>query len=268
MLRKIALLLSAILLVGSVSAQGLYPNTAYQSGEKLVYTASYIMSGMWTDMAELSMEVSTMKTSQRDMYQIKCLGTTYSKWDNFFKVRDIYESYVDPSNSQPFLFKRMVDEGGYTKNVKAVFKRAANSANLTISRPASSPAQNVTAAASADTYDFVSILYALRNADLNKMKVGDSRTLKLLADKKFTAPIVPVKVVLRGTETVDTPYGPKKCYRLSVSLATENVLKGGEAANQIWLTADANRVPVKIEANIPVGALRIRLKSWQGLRNK
>ena len=42
-------------------------------------------------------------------------AATYSKWDNFFKINDLYESYVHPSSLKPYLYKRDISEGGYYK---------------------------------------------------------------------------------------------------------------------------------------------------------
>ena len=38
--------------------------------------------------------------------------TTYSFFDNFFKVRDRYETYIDTATMLPVKFVRNVDEGG------------------------------------------------------------------------------------------------------------------------------------------------------------
>jgi len=78
-------------------------NYAFEAGEKLTYTASYNMSGILTDIAEVIMETSEAKTSKATLLRLKCTATTYSKWDNFFKIVDLYESYVNPKNLTPYL---------------------------------------------------------------------------------------------------------------------------------------------------------------------
>jgi hypothetical protein len=40
-----------------------------------------------------------------------------------------------------------------------------------------------------------------------------------------------------------------------------------KSTNNIWLTADKNRVPVYIKADIPVGSIQVRLIEASGLRN-
>src|SRR6476620_236975 len=94
-----------------------------KSGEKFVYAASYNMSGLMTQLAQVKMETETVKTSKNTLLHLSCEATTYSKWDSFFKIRDTYESYVNPANFKPSLYKRDIFEGKYTKKEKYIFKR-------------------------------------------------------------------------------------------------------------------------------------------------
>ena len=97
---------------------GLYitaQNNTIAFGEKLVFTASYNMSGILTDIAEVKMETSELNTSKSTLMRLKCTAATYNKWDNFFKIRDLYESYVNPKTLTPHLYKRDISQGGYNK---------------------------------------------------------------------------------------------------------------------------------------------------------
>ena len=94
---------------------------AIKSGEKLVYAGSYNMSGLMTQLAQVTMSTETVSTSKNAYLHLSCELSTYSKWDSFFKIRDIYESYVNPANLKPSLYKRSIDEGGYTKKEKYAF---------------------------------------------------------------------------------------------------------------------------------------------------
>ena len=51
-----------------------------------------------------------------------------SFFDNFFKVRDRYESYIDTANLIPYKFIRNVDEGGYKKYNNVTFNQTAGTA--------------------------------------------------------------------------------------------------------------------------------------------
>lgn len=237
-------------------------NNSFKSGEKLTFIASYYMSSLWTDLAEISMEVTDIKTSSQELYRLKCTASTYQAWDSYFKIRDLYESYVDQQSVKPYLFKRSIDEGGYKKSYKYIYKWKLGKVNVTTQRK-TDPEQKFQIDIEEQTYDLVSVLYMIRNIDFLSKKVGDKINIKVLIDAKEE--IVTVKYI--GKENVEvSDYGKKLCYKLSVSLRDDKILKGKDS-NNIWLTADKNKVPVLIKAIIPVGSIQVRLAKMTGLRN-
>lgn len=237
-------------------------NTSFQSGEKLQFVASYYMSSLRADLAEISMEVSDMKTSTQDLYRLKCTASTYQSWDSYFKIRDLYESYVDKVTVKPYLFKRSVEEGTYRKNAKYVYKWKSGIVSATIQRM-TDPEYKMDIDVAPNTYDIVSVIYLLRTMDFSKKKVGEITKIKVMFDEKEE--IVTIKYA--GTETINVAkYGKKQCYKLSISLKDDTVLKGKDS-NNVWFTADKNMVPVLIKAEIPVGSVQIRLVEMTGLKN-
>ena len=60
-------------------------NNAIGPNEKLVFTASYNMSGLLTDLAQVTMETSEVKTSTSTLLRLKGKARTYTKWDSFLK---------------------------------------------------------------------------------------------------------------------------------------------------------------------------------------
>jgi len=237
-------------------------NTSFKSGESLKYVASYYMSSLWADLAEINMEVSDMKTSTQDLYRLKCTASTYQSWDSYFKIRDLYESYVDKIDVKPYLFKRSVEEGTYKKNAKYVYKWKSGIVSATIQRMAD-PEYKMDIDIAADTYDIVSVLYLIRTMDFSKKKTGEITKIKVMFDEKEE--IVTIKYA--GIETINiAKYGRKECHKLSISLKDDTVLKGKDS-NNVWFTTDKNMVPVLIKAEIPVGSVQIRLVEMAGLKN-
>ncbi len=254
----ILLLLFNVLICNSQKIQ----NNAFQSGESLRFIASYYMSSLWADLAEINMEVSTIKTSSQELYRLKCTAATFESWDSYFKIRDLYESYVDKESVKPYLFKRSIDEGGYKKNIKYIYKWNSGLVNATVQRKTDAE-QKFNVSISNETFDLVSVLYMIRNIDFRTKKPGDIIKIKVLIDAKEEI----VSVKYSGIEVINVVnYGKKSCYKLSISLKDEKILKGKDM-NNIWLTADKNMVPVLIKAEIPVGSIQVRLVEMKGLRN-
>lgn len=101
-------------------------------GEQFTYTASYNMAGLMTQLAQVTLSTEMVSTSTKNLLHLSCEAATYSKWDSFFKIRDSYESYVDPVSLKPSLYKRDIFEGGYTKKEKYLFQKDGKSIASTV----------------------------------------------------------------------------------------------------------------------------------------
>lgn len=230
-----------------------------KSGEKLVFTASYNMSGLMTQLAQVTMETETMTTSKNTFLHLRCAAETFSKWDSFFKIRDLYESYVDPITLKPSLYKRNIFEGGFTKTEKYVFKKDGNTV-VSTSKRKNSPEKNNIFGISSGTRDIVTLIYKLRTVDFQNYKTGQTKSFQLVFDEKE----IPVVVKFMGKETISAGnLGKKECYRIAIGARTQ-VLKGKDQ-NIIWLTADSKKIPALIKFSIPVGTGQLRLSNASGI---
>lgn len=241
----------------ALSSNGVF--SQIQSGEKLVFAASYNMSGLMTQLAQVTMETETMKTSKNTFLHLSCQASTYSKWDSFFKIRDLYESYVNPTTLKPSLYKRNIFEGGFTKTEKYIFKPDGKTI-VSTSKRKNSPENNSTFSVTNGTQDIVSLIYKLRMVDFQNYKNGQTKSFQLVFDEKE----IPVVIKFMGKETIPAGnLGTKECYKLSIGARTK-VLKGKDQ-NIIWLTADAKKIPALIKFSIPVGAGQLKLSNASGI---
>lgn len=244
------LCLSAIFQVG---VSQIKPN------ETLIFSGSYELGGMMTNLAQVTMRTEPMNTSKKSYLRLSIEVSTFDKWDSFFKIRDLYESYVEPITLKPSLYKRNVLEGGYTKTEKYSFTVAGTSLTSVASRMKRAETKrtlNVPASAS----DVVSMVYKLRMIDLSKIKNGQSLPFVIIFDEKQ----LPVWVKLLGKETIPAGnLGKKECYKLSISAKT-NKLKGADK-NLIWISADSKRIPCLIKFSIPVGVGQVTLLKATGV---
>lgn len=234
-------------------------NNAFGKGEKLTYTASYNMSGILTDIAEVTMETSEAKTSKATLLRLKCSATTYSKWDNFFKIVDLYESYVNPKNLTPYLYKRDIKEGNYTKFMKYTFDQKSNTIK-SVQRKKNNIEENKTFSINPGTKDIVSTLYNIRLFDFKSMSIGSKKSFIIVFDREE----VKAQITYLGKEYISTNIGKRDCYKLAIS-SSENVLQG-KNNNLLWLTADENKIIVYGKFKIPVGTGELKIKSAQGLK--
>ena len=253
-MKKTLCILSLIFILSSFSSES---NPTIKSGEKLVFSGSYNMSGLMTQLAQITMTTETVTTAKNSYLHLNCEAATYSKWDKFFKIRDLYESYVNPISLRPSLYKRSIEEGGYTKKEKYVFK--GNQVQSTMKRK-NKPETQKTFTVGASTQDVVSILYKLRTVDFSKFKVGQTKAFTIVFDEKE----IPVMIKFMGNETVNAGnLGKKECHKISIGAKTDALR--GKDKNLIWLTADAKKIPTLIKFSIPVGTGQLTLSNATGI---
>jgi len=240
-------------------------NNTIAVGEKLTFMASYNMSGLMTDLAQVTMETNEVKTSKNTLLRLKCKARTFTKWDNFFKINDLYESYVSPKTLKPYLYKREINEGSYFKFMKYNYNyKSQNIKSLMRKRRGDGTfwEENKTLNLGVNTKDLVTTLYQIRNLDIQKAAVGSSDTFSVLLDNKEH----PIKITLLGIETINTKIEKKECYKLAISMNADNILKGNNS-NLLWLTADANKIPVYAKFKIAVGSGELKIQSASGLKH-
>ena len=223
--------------------------------ENLIYAGSYNMKGLMTQLAQITIQSNSVKTSTKTFNHFAITAATFSKWDSFFKMRDLYESYVDPVTMKPSLYKRNISEGNYTKTEKYIFNSSGtiqSSVSVKGRRPVSQ-----TFRVGAATTDVVTMFFKLRKINFERYSSGQMIPFVVVFDQKE----YPVSIKYMGKEVVKNAgnLGTKTCYKLSISAKT-NALRGSDK-NLIWLTADASRIPVLVRFSIPVGVGQITLSS-------
>ncbi len=231
-------------------------NKYIKSGENLTFTASFNVSGIMTDVAEVKMQTSTVKTKTRELLRLKCTASTYAKFDSYFRVRDLYESYVNPETLIPSLFKRNIEEGTYKKELKYLFKRKSKVAISTLNKKGRVNFKT-NVPIDYNTMDIVSAIYSIRTLDFESFNIGKRVTKQLVVDSKVET----VTVKYLGKEDIKVgKYGTKTCYKLSVGVGAG--LKNVKGGKYIWITADNDRLPALIKASVPVGNIQIRLTNY------
>lgn len=224
-----------------------------RENEKLVYTASYNMSGLMTNIVQVTFQTKPVKTEEKTYLNLSMEATTYSKWDSYFKIRDVYESYVNPTNLVQSLYKRNVHEGDYTKTEKYVFKSDRKTVNCTSKRK-SDPEKKSTFYVGTSSMDIVTALYKMRTYDYPNKQVGSLTPITIIFDEKE----VKATIKYLGKETIKAgPLGEKECYKIAIS-SKSDALKG-DNKNIIWITADSKRIPASFQFSIPVGTGKLIL---------
>ncbi len=230
-------------------------HSAYKPGEKINYEIHYgIIQG---GIASLELKPDTFRGKK--VYHSVLVGQTTGVADAIFRVKDIYESYIDPSSELPVFSIRNIREGRYTRYNEVIFDHTTrtDSAILTsdltgihITQPG--------------IHDILSCFYFFRNKYLpyhKKLNKGEVITIMTW----FTDELYPIKLRYIGEEEIKTKIGRMKCLKFNPVTEKGRLFKTEEDVS-FWFTADKNFLPVRIRFDIFVGAFVAEIVSFQGLK--
>lgn len=222
-----------------------------QSGETLVYRIHYGVLNAGT--ATLSTQKTTYKGEPH--FYVKGVGRTSGAVRAFFKVDDVYESFINYQTGLPSFYVRNVKEGSYRQHYETVFNHDNNTLILTDRK---TPANGSKVLKSVKgVQDMLSAFYHLRSYDAGKLKVGDVIHLNVWIDDEM----FPFRLRVAGTEQVKTKFGSLNCLKIIPSVMSGRVFKDKEGVT-LWVSNDANHIPVAIKAELAVGSLRADLDSY------
>lgn len=226
-------------------------NTAFKAGESISYNVFYSVAGIYVNAGTASFTTSMEMLNNKVVYHVIGEGKTNSSYDWIFKVRDKYETFFDTANLQPLKFIRNVDEGGYKKNENVSFNQQTNTA---ITTAGVFKVPNC-------VQDVLSSIYYARNIDFNKYKIDEKIPFNMFLDNE----VYGLYIRYLGKEKIKTRYGTFNAIKFKPLLVKGTLFSGGEKMT-VWVSDDANHIPLRIESPIVVGTIKVDMMQYKNLR--
>ncbi len=114
----------------------------------------------------------------------------------------------------------------------------------------------------AHAQDMISAFYYARTWDLSNVQPGQEFTIDLFMDNENW----PLKMKFVGKETIKIRNGKYRCLKFQPMVQKGRIFKGNDDLN-VWVTDDANHIPVLVQAKVLVGSIKMELSDYQGLAN-
>ena len=108
----------------------------------------------------------------------------------------------------------------------------------------------------------ISAFYSARNLDLTNAKEGDIFTINSIVDKE----IWPLKIRYVGKEKITCDIGTYNCVKFRPIVQKGRIFKSEDDLN-VWLTDDKNHVPLRAQAKLLVGSIKLDITSVKNLAN-
>ena len=224
---------------------------AFKPGEKLSYVVHY----GWINAGEaiLELQKSENMVQGREVWRAVGKGRSLGAFNAFFKVDDHYESNFDAQGVFPYAFVRRVSEGGYNFSQDYLYNPVKNEVTTQEKKTHKVPV---------GVQDMLSAFYYARTMDLNNAKPGQQFEIPMFMDNE----VWPLRMQYVGKETIKIRSGKYRCMKFQPVVQEGRIFKGNDDLN-VWITDDANRIPVLAQAKVLVGSIKMELTDYQGLAN-
>ncbi|SNR43922.1 MULTISPECIES: DUF3108 domain-containing protein [Hymenobacter] len=236
-------------------------NTSFERGEVLQYKVHYGLINAAEAVIELDPNVH--RVNERPCYRATVSGTTIGSFDYFLRIRDTWRSYIDTTSILPQRFTRSIEEKNYRKHETVDFDHLRDMATVESYKKNKNEVKHGTFKIPNNVQDLVSGFYFLRTLNYDQRRVGEVIKVQGFFDED----VFNMDVVYKGRETVETKAGVIRAIRL-VPKMPSNKLFRGENAISVYLSDDRNKIPVLIQAEMFVGAVKIDMYKYKGLRNR
>lgn len=231
-------------------------NKTFKAGEKLTYRVHYgwITAGT----ATLEVEEKPAMMHGRDCFRIVGRGITAKAFNAFFPVNDSYIAYVDRASLLPMKYQRQIDEGNFKSYTEVDFdhfqKKVFEKRNHEETIHEYEVPVNV--------QDVLSAMYYARTQDYTDAMPGDIYKFQNFIDRK----VWDLDVEFIGYEDLKVDGSKYRCVHLK-PLVREGGLFQHEGDLHLWISADENRIPIRIESGLVIGAIRVDLQDAENLKN-
>lgn len=226
-------------------------NAAFLAGETITMKVFYNTVGVYIGAGEATFTTHLERFNGKTTYHCVGEGKTYPFFDNFFKVRDRYETYIDTTTMLPIKFIRNVDEGGYKIYNNVTFNHSASTAVST----------NGIFKTTNCIQDVISSIYYARNINFDKYKPEDKIPFDMFLDDE----VYHLYIRYLGKEIIKTRYGKFRAIKFKPLLIKGTIFEGGEKMTA-WVSDDPNHVILRVESPITVGSIKVDMYGYKNLR--
>ena len=254
-------LISSIILffaIISLNAQEIQKPLPFRSGEKISYDVRYSIGFFWFTAGFVSFNVDSAEYKNQSVYHFVSVGSTYPGYDWIFKVRDRYESIVDINNLRSIYYTRKTFEGGYEVDNTYLFDYTKKKINYRINN------SNINEKKGSVDWnnqirDVLASAYYLRSLKLDKLTPGTKIPLNTILDGEY----FPLYVRYLGKIKIENLDGKiYDCLKFSAKVIGGSIFKEGENL-EVWVTNDKRKIPIKIQAEILVGQVKVYMTDYQ-----
>jgi Protein of unknown function (DUF3108) len=242
---------------GAEAAPTTESDRLFREGERLLYEVTWL--GIKAGQATLESR-GVVQLQGQPAYHLVTIAQSAPLISKFYRVDDRSESYLATNSLRSLQFEKQLREGNYRHNSRTAFDHDGGVATFRyldfgpvpkgVSRLEEAEKYgtyvNQEFPLSAGALDELSVLYYVRTLPLAE---GQTVKAKVFASKKNWE--LEIKVLRR--ETLDTVLGARETLLVEPLLKFEGIFQQ-KGRVLVWLTHDAERIPVLMKSEIKIGS--------------
>lgn len=270
-------LISAVLFAAGMTAYG--QDHPFQAGEKCTYKLHYKWGLINADIAQLDFAVQEETYKGTPCYHLVTRGSTTKFVSNLIKVDYFYDSRFAKSDLLPLAFYREQTEGSYWAKNTYSWTNSGKTLRAVVDKSNRGLRDTVITAKDV-IYDAISMLYAVRSSDLDRIKNnGGKLHLVTAMDRNiYDVWLSYIKSEEKKSSEMGTFMTDKFCMNLrcrpgGVNLAKESALTvsstddGKLAPIYLWTSPGEDKTILFFSTALPVGSVNGRVTSISGSKH-
>lgn len=229
---------------------------AFIPGEYAIYNVYYNLGFIWMHAGNVVFTVEEEKEGNNDYYKLQLAGYTLKTFDRFYRIRDTFSVKVTKEDLMPSFYREAKHEDSFFADRRYYFDYEDDPQVVwNINRKGKVSIDSLKIHKS--VFDLLTTCYRFRSLDVSQITKGTLLPFDMMFDKsiynlglKYAGQ---EKIKLRNKKEYDAlKFMPK--------LITGDLFKH-EDDMAIYVSDDANHVPLYIYAKIKVGAVKVMLES-------
>jgi hypothetical protein len=236
----------------------------FDAGEELYYNLRY-KYGL------IMLKAGTAKFSVRNVYYNRSLALETSMtvrtspfFDKIYKMRDTLQSYIN-TRFEPIYHIRRLHESNFNYNEEIFYNAYGKDySEVRVIRSNESGVRfDEVLNCNNQGLDMLSILIFARTLNYPDMHKGQTVRITNFFGKSK------INIFARyiGEEEIENADAIKyQAYKLNIDVS-DKAFKESKNAMEIWISADANRLPLKLKAQLKIGAAEAQLASYKNLKH-
>lgn len=265
-MKNIVIFLAALLPLLAGAQTGAAPQAPFGGGEELAYTVSYRAALI----PEINMMHITMRTLAEDQgghpyYHVIGNGRSSKFAKSFFDLNDTYHTWLDAKTLLPSRMTSDLREDNYRFTATYNYDWRAMEVNTVFRNARWDADRRASMRLLPESGDALSLLYRLRATDAAGLEKGKSYPLDLVLNDTTKT----ISYRFLGREEIKIKkIGTFRAMKFTCTMATGDGSTYEDGMEfTVWMSDDANKIPLLIESPIRVGSVRVMLSEASNLLN-